>query len=122
MIPITTSNVLIAKIVYVEKTKEETKPTTSIKESYTMYEDDGISFEFEKGVYAKTKFSYCRDGESITVRVGKKEGSYELPSKREYHIEIYTEEPKKLPDSVYYDINKKAICFTMREGEEMTLA
>ena len=87
------------------------------KGEYTIYEDDGITFEFEEGVYAKTKISYSDDNGKLTVTVHEKEGSFELPS-RNYHMEVYMDKPAQLPENATYDENKKAVCFTItNEGK-----
>ena len=88
---------------------------------YILYEDDGISFEFEKGIYAKTRFSYTCNGDKLKVCIDEKEGEYTLPTNREYHIEVYTDEPTKLPDNVIYDTDKKAICFTLNNAGEFVI-
>ena len=88
---------------------------------YILYEDDGISFDFENGVYAKTRFSYTCSGDKIKVCIDEKEGEYKLPTNREYHMEVYTDKPISLPDNAIYDNNKKAICFTLSSGKELTI-
>ena len=88
---------------------------------YTLYEDDGISFDFEKGVYAKTKISYTCTDEKITVSIERTDGSYKLPENREYNIEIYTSMRENLSSFARYDSIKGAITFKMHSGESVTV-
>ncbi len=55
--------------------------------SFTLYEDDGVSYEYEKGSFALTVFA-CSEGEDgITIDIGKSEGRYEVPD-RSYVLKI----------------------------------
>ena len=88
---------------------------------YTLYEDDGISFDFENGIYTKTKISYSLNEGKITVSIEKIEDKYKTPSNRKYYIEVYTNKPSVIPDNAIYDDNKKAICFTMDENSKFVI-
>nr|WP_297764822.1 glycoside hydrolase family 31 protein [uncultured Butyrivibrio sp.] len=60
--------------------------------SYTLYEDDGSSMDFEKGVFAETEISFEHDLENktISLRILKARGDTSLiPAKRNYRFEIY---------------------------------
>lgn len=93
----------------------------NIKESYTMYEDDGITFEYENGAYAKTVFSYICENGKITFTIDKDDNNYKLPENRIYHIEVFTEKPPALCEGTVYDETKKAICFNMKAGQSFTI-
>lgn len=45
-----------------------------IKTSQVFYEDDGESFDFEKGIYAKRKIEF--DGKDKNISISKQEGNY----------------------------------------------
>ncbi len=91
------------------------------KGEYVLYEDDGISFDFEDGGYAKTRVSYVSSDGSTTVRIERDSGCYELPTDREYHVELFVDKPDRLPSNAAYDVDKKAVCFAMRCGEEASI-
>ena len=55
--------------------------------SFTLYEDDGISFDYEKGAYRETDISAVAKGESVTVRISKPRGTYKTP-KRVFNLKI----------------------------------
>ncbi len=59
--------------------------------SYTIYEDDGNTMNFEKGAFATTTFecSYNEEKSSLTVIIAPSKGDLSLiPSKRDYVITI----------------------------------
>jgi len=62
--------------------------------SYTLWEDDGITFDYEKGILAKTRFD-CNDSDKrTTITIEPVEGSYSgMFTSRTYLLEI--EIPKK---------------------------
>lgn len=88
---------------------------------YVLYEDDGITFNYEDGVYAKTKIAYTCSVNHITVFIDKPVGSYDLPSNREYNVELYVDEPANLPYNTTYNTQKNAVCFTLKSGEKITI-
>lgn len=56
---------------------------------FTLYEDDGISSEYETGACLKTKLSYSNDGERITVKIEPDGGKYNgMPELRDYVIRL----------------------------------
>ena len=87
---------------------------------YTIYEDDGITFEFEEGIYAKTKISYTVEDDKTVVTIGKKEGEFKIPD-RDYHVEVYMNKPTSLPENAVYDEDKKAVCFTMKGDSQFVI-
>ena len=67
------------------------------KSSYTLFEDDGISYNYEQGDIAKTIFN-CVNGEdeiSFTVTV-EPAGYLEQLKNRNYQFEFFCEQPKKI--------------------------
>ena len=84
---------------------------------YALYEDDGITFDYEKGKFAVTNISYKVIDGHIEVLVAKPEGEYEgKPEHREYHIELVMENPDNLPDGAIYDDEKGTVCFTISDN------
>lgn len=59
--------------------------------SYTMYEDDGESYEYEKGAIASTKFDCYQEKNSIRFVINPVEGRFKgIPQNRDYSLEIYS--------------------------------
>lgn len=46
-----------------------------------FYEDDGLSFEYEKGVFAKRTVQFFRKNGSLEVSLGKTQGAYVFPGR-----------------------------------------
>ena len=44
--------------------------------SFTLYEDDGISFDYEKGAFAETTITARQTGGRVSVALGKRTGGY----------------------------------------------
>lgn len=67
---------------------------TDCSNTYELYEDDGISMDYDTGAYATTGLSYGRNGQWHTVEIGATQGRYAgQPEKRAYLIEAGTEKP-----------------------------
>jgi alpha-glucosidase (family GH31 glycosyl hydrolase) len=64
---------------------------------FTLYEDDGNSFEYLKDAVAKTKFS-CQDNQGeVTLTIAPRMGAYKgMPSKRSYEVWIHMTQPKNV--------------------------
>lgn len=58
--------------------------------SYTLYEDDGVTYEYENGSFANTEF-HCREGQrEILIAVGSRQGSYRnMPKNRTYLLSVH---------------------------------
>ncbi len=57
--------------------------------TYTLYEDDGVSRDYEQGAYATTQLNYRRTGRVTTVTVRPTAGSYEVRAvKRAYRLQL----------------------------------
>lgn len=55
--------------------------------SFTLYEDDGITFGYEKGAYRETRVTAVANGDKVTVTIGKPLGSYRTP-KRSFNLRV----------------------------------
>lgn len=57
--------------------------------TYTLYEDDGVTRDYEQGAYATTQLNYRRTGRVTTVTVRPTAGSYEgQVVKRAYRLQL----------------------------------
>ncbi len=68
------------------------------KSSYTLLEDDGTSYEYESGVFAKTRFECAQTDTKIELTINPVEGSYSgMFLSRTYQLEIFSgKKPKKV--------------------------
>ena len=44
--------------------------------SYSVYEDSGVSVEYQRGVFARTPIKATQTGDTLRVEIGPVEGSY----------------------------------------------
>ncbi len=80
------------------------------KGSYTLYEDDGITFECENGKFALTEFSYEENDAELAVTVAPSAGEYRgKPAERTYHLSIHMAKPATLPEGATYDEEKNVL-------------
>ncbi|MGV8829363.1 MAG: TIM-barrel domain-containing protein [Breznakibacter sp.] len=57
--------------------------------SYQLYEDDGVTQEYEKGNYAITHLSYFKKDGQVSIGINAVQGAYQdQPTKRAYRIEL----------------------------------
>lgn len=57
--------------------------------TFTLYEDDGVTRDYEKGEYAKTRLAYSQKGKKVTVTIFPTEGTYRGQlARRAYRLEI----------------------------------
>ena len=91
--------------------------------SYTLLEDNGTSFDYEKGAIAKTYFKCKSEGNNIYLEISKREGKYKnMPEHRVYQVEIYCDESMEvtlnghllLKENREYDKKFNALKFTVR--------
>ncbi len=68
------------------------------KSDYTLYEDDGTTYEYEKGAYATTKFGCQQSEKNIVISIGKRNGTYQgMQANRSYLLEAHCQiEPVKI--------------------------
>lgn len=61
-----------------------------------LYEDDGISMQYEKGAFARTAISVEENGDSLKVVIGERSGNYEI-APREVRVKLATNnEPRAI--------------------------
>ena len=63
--------------------------------NFTLYEDEGVNYNYEKGKYSMIPFAY--DDTSHRLRIGKRQGEYHgMLNKRKFHI-IYIDKTNPQP-------------------------
>jgi alpha-glucosidase (family GH31 glycosyl hydrolase) len=74
--------------------------------SYTLYEDDGVSLDYTQGGYATTQMEYDRNGPAIRITIHPTEGNYNGQlQKRAYRFEL----PEMPLDVLHASINGKTV-------------
>jgi hypothetical protein len=65
---------------------------------YTLYEDDGSTYDYEKGSFATTDFQCIQSLNMVEVTIGKRKGKYSgMPKNRSFFISVHTSfEPLKV--------------------------
>ena len=85
------------------------------KNSYTLYEDDGISYNYQEGKYNLKKFSYKKSKEKIEFDINYKENNYKTDYKK-YLIRLKNINFK--PDKITFKGNKvKDWEYKLKENE-----
>jgi alpha-glucosidase len=80
--------------------------------SYSVYEDSGVSVEYQKGVFARTPVKATENGDTLRVEIGPVEGSYPgMLRTRGYEVRLPSDWP---PVSVM--VNGNAVGF-VKPGE-----
>jgi alpha-glucosidase len=51
------------------------------KSSFELYEDDGESYNYEKGIFAKTEYSYEENNKGLIIRKSAPSGEYKIPER-----------------------------------------
>jgi hypothetical protein len=65
------------------------------KSDYTLYEDDGDSFEYLKGAVARTPIRCDVGQQQVTLTIEPRHGSYRgMPARRGYEVYIHMTRPK----------------------------
>lgn len=63
--------------------------TEDCDNSYTLYEDDGVTTAYEKGEFAETRLQYKKEKGQTEITVYPSQGTYQgQPQKRSYRIEL----------------------------------
>jgi alpha-D-xyloside xylohydrolase len=81
------------------------KVYTGANGEFTLYEDEGVNYNYEKGAYSTIKFSY--DETSKTLTISDRNGEYpEMVEKRTFIIEWITPNKKNFTSEVTYNGSK----------------
>ena len=68
---------------------------------YSLYEDNGVSVEYQRGVFTRTPIQATESGETLRVEIGPVEGSFPgMPKTRSYELRLPADWP---PASVTVD-------------------
>ena len=79
------------------------------KSEYTLYEDDGVTFDYEAGARASTKFTMEENGKGFTLAVGARSGRFNgMTNNRTYTAKVRLE---KAPVSVTVDGEEKTFSY-----------
>lgn len=70
--------------------------------SFTLYEDDGQSFEYEQGNFCETKFEVSGNSKHVKVLINERHGKY-IPQQRNYLLQLNI---KSKPDNITITNNK----------------
>jgi len=80
--------------------------------SYSVYEDSGVSVEYQRGVFAHTPIKATEDGDTLRVEIGPVDGGYPgMLKTRSYEVRLPADWP---PEGV--TVNGKAVGFA-KPGE-----
>jgi alpha-glucosidase len=80
--------------------------------SFTLYEDDGSTYDYEKGIYCTTQIDHLSSPSRTTLSIGPRTGTYTPPT-RDVLAEFQSIRTK--PDSVTVD----GISLTYRRGDSL---
>ena len=81
--------------------------------SYSVYEDSGVSVEYQHGMFARTPIRAAQDGDVLRVEIGPVEGNYpRMPKLRRYEVRLPADWP---PASV--SVNGAAVSQAGPAGE-----
>lgn len=95
------------------------------KSMFTLYEDDGISLEYQQGKIAQTKICSEDDNSKATLLIHHRIGSYNrMPEDRFYDIRFHMAKPKSVfindvklgEESIVYDAEKSILHIKAQEG------
>jgi hypothetical protein len=86
--------------------------------TFLLYEDDGASYDYEKGIYALTTFRCIENNAGITVTKSAPKGSYKVPA-RDHIFRVHKEMAVKsvtTADKKLRRFTKKAMFDSAAEG------
>lgn len=80
--------------------------------SYTLYEDDGNSYDYETGRFCTTTFYSAKNENLIRIKSDERKGSYKtMPENRAYFLKVFSE----LPPSKVMSLGEELPQFTSKE-------
>ncbi|GAA3612924.1 glycoside hydrolase family 31 protein [Flavivirga amylovorans] len=90
--------------------------------SYQLYEDDGISYDYEKSKYALTDIECHENDSQVKINISKRKGFYKgMPEKRSFLLKIHTlSKPKTIivdgEELAYFDNGNDLIYNMAKKG------
>ena len=96
------------------------------KSSYTLYEDDGVTFDYEKGERAATQFMMEEDEKGCKIHIGERVGSFKgMAENRTYSVKVRLEaKPLKIKVDgikVKFTYDKQFASFEIGEGKDVEI-
>jgi len=91
---------------------------------FTLYEDDGISYDYLRGALAKTLIMCTQADGSLKLSVSPRQGTYEgMPAARTYELHMHIPTPRRVlvngkATKWTYDKKAGALILTIKEDEE----
>ena len=78
--------------------------------TYTLYEDDGITLDYEKGASATTRLQYTEKGSRHSVVVFPAQGTYKGQiSHRAYRVELAAFKRIRLIRTFFHIVNQSGV-------------
>ncbi len=91
---------------------------------FTLYEDDGHSFEYEQGQFCTTSYTLHRTGDRLVFEIGAREGAY-IPPKRQLLIKVHamdSQAVQEYPDASYDSVRRLLTLQVDDDGSERTFS
>ena len=96
---------------------------------FTLYEDDGLTFGYEKGEFAQTDITCQQEENEVALSIAPRQGSYTgMPASRRFEVYVHGARPQQVnlngkalnqgPRGWQFDSNAKAIQLTVEEDPE----
>lgn len=90
---------------------------------FTLYEDDGHSFDYEQGQFCTTSYILRRTEDRLVLEIGAREGAY-IPSKRQLIIKVHDMDGQAVqehPDASYDSAHRLLTLQVDDDGRAKTL-
>jgi alpha-glucosidase (family GH31 glycosyl hydrolase) len=96
------------------------------RSEYTMYEDDGVTFDYEKGERATTHFIMEEKENSCIITIGERQGSFKgMAENRTYSAKVrLAQKPKKIKVDgvkVKFSYDKQFAAFEIGKGKKVEI-
>jgi alpha-glucosidase (family GH31 glycosyl hydrolase) len=93
---------------------------------FTLYEDDGLTFGYEKGEVARTDITCQRDANGVILTIAPRQGAYAgMPDKRRFEVYVHGAKPRQVllngkvlsqgPQGWQFDSDAKAVRLEVEE-------
>jgi alpha-glucosidase len=91
--------------------------------AFTLYEDDGQSFEYELGKFCTTSYRVQRTDTGLSIELGARSGQYvPAPRNRVLRVHGVDEKAAKRQPEAAYDVEKRILTLQIgRDGERIEL-
>ena len=90
--------------------------------AFTLYEDDGYSFEYEQDQFCTTNYMLRMTGNRLVFEIGAREGAY-IPPQRQLVIKVHAMDGQAIqeyPDAMYDSVRRLLILEVEDDGSERT--